>query len=50
MTYVQRGFFWIAVYLCLVLTPLFVLLLALVRRAAGCGGIFPLPLVLPVPR
>nr|MBF0223649.1 ferric reductase-like transmembrane domain-containing protein [Desulfobulbaceae bacterium] len=28
MNYVQRGFFWIAVYLCLVLTPLFVLLLA----------------------
>ena len=28
MNYVQRGFFWIAVYLCLVLAPLFVLLLA----------------------
>jgi predicted ferric reductase len=28
MNYVQRGFFWIGVYLCLVLTPLFVLLLA----------------------
>lgn len=27
MNYVQRGFFWIGVYLCLVLTPLFVLLL-----------------------
>ena len=28
MNYVQRGFFWIGVYLCLVMTPLFVLLLA----------------------
>ena len=28
MNYVQRGFFWIGVYLCLVLTPLLVLLLA----------------------
>ncbi len=28
MNYVQRGFFWICVYLCMVLTPLFVLLLA----------------------
>ncbi len=28
MNYVQRGFFWIGVYLCLVLIPLFVLLLA----------------------
>lgn len=27
MTYVKRGFFWITVYLCLVLTPLFILLL-----------------------
>ncbi len=28
MNYVQRGFFWIFIYLCLVLSPLFVLLLA----------------------
>ncbi|MBU0946711.1 MAG: ferric reductase-like transmembrane domain-containing protein [Proteobacteria bacterium] len=28
MNYVQRGFFWVGIYLCLVLTPLFVLLLA----------------------
>ncbi len=35
MNYVQRGFFWVGVYLCLVLSPLFVLLLG--PSPAGSG-------------
>ncbi|MBC8317114.1 MAG: ferric reductase-like transmembrane domain-containing protein [Desulfobulbaceae bacterium] len=35
MNYVQRGFFWVGVYLCLVLTPLFVLLLASSPSGSG---------------
>ncbi len=44
MNYVQRGFFWVGVYLCLVLTPLFVLLLTPGPSGSGFWWDFPIAL------
>ncbi len=44
MNYVQRGFFWVGIYLCLILTPLFVLLLAPGSSGSGFWWDFPIAL------